>query len=72
MPGWGTKITPATWHEKKKKKKTLLFLCIKYKLGSNTHNVERFDVVGNSNELKFKLESLRRVSLSFFYAYKLL
>lgn len=71
MPGWGTKITPATWHEKKKKN-TLLFLCIKYKLGSNTHNVERFDVVGNSNELKFKLESLRRVSLSFFYAYKLL
>lgn len=55
-----------------KKKKTLLFLCIKYKLGSNTHNVERFDVVGNSNEFKFKLESLRRVSLSFFYAYILL
>ena len=30
-----------------KKKKNLLFLCIKYKLGSNTHNVECFDVVGN-------------------------
>lgn len=46
MPGWGTKITPATWH-RKKQKKNLLFLCIKYKLGYNIHNVEHFDVVGN-------------------------